>query len=248
MVERIKGFLVYRAAGSENLQSDLERYVKLDFPLNVQDDNGQSPLHKATLIGHKNGIRILLSSGTAKTLIRDNLLKTPLHYAVEKAAKVGLTESEFPERDKWRAIMQQLRSDFAVLKLKDQEYRTPSSYADGILWIKDALAIPGSWELKTVADQDPWKVPEEGGIQWFACRFVNTQLITIFVHSKQGNRFNTLQPETPSVYELIYQKDCTAKTFSLAPSVDFTCRWVHVPANNVSKLFIGIRIAFLQYT
>ena len=234
MVERIKAFLVYRAAGSENFEPELNRYVKLGFPFNVQDDNGQSPLHRATLIGHKSGIQIILNSGTAKKLIKDNLLKTPLHYAVEEAAKVGMDESKFPERDKWRNIMQKLGGDFEVLKSEDQEYRTPSSYARGKAWIKDALAIPGSWESKTVADQDPWKVPDEGGIQWFASRFVNAHLISISVQTQQGSRFNELQRETPSVYELIYQKDCTAKTFRLVPSANFTCRWVHLPANNVS--------------
>jgi len=214
----------------------------------VQDDKKQTPLHKATLIGYKNGIRIIVNSGRAKTSIKDSDGKTPLHYAVQKAAKAGLSGSEFTELDKWVGIMQQLRSDVSVLRSRDRDNRTPSDYADQQSWIKNALAIPGSWELKPVADEDPWKAPEEGQIQWFACRFVNTQVITIFVHTKQGSRFNTLQQESPSVFELIYHEECTAKSFRLAPSADFTCRWVHVPANNVSKSPTVIRIVFLQYT
>lgn len=119
----------------------------------------------------------------------------------------------------------------------------PMECAANWIWdLRDTLEpISGpALEEETGGPTEP-VAPNEGSIQYVACVTTNGT-VAEFYHafdSRTKKKQERINLKTPSVYRMIYdpQYGC-AKILELSrrieDSQDFRCRWIHIPANNVS--------------
>ena len=79
---------IEKACSSENLLSSIEKELVHCIPfliqqgadVNVSNDNGATPLHLATMEGHKEVVALLIEKGADVTVSNENGT-TPLHFA-----------------------------------------------------------------------------------------------------------------------------------------------------------------------
>lgn len=121
--ERISS--VFKAVQSEGLR-DLHQALERKKLALAKDDYGRSPLHLAILVGHKDAVEHLASNFPMALRAKDNLERTPLHYAMAMS-------------DDMANILEKHGADTLA---KDVKQRPPSYYKenkDDIIQMKSSL-------------------------------------------------------------------------------------------------------------
>ena len=233
IVDRIQSFLVFKVSTSD--PDRLSEYLEVGFPVDLKDHKGQTPLHKASSEGILESVQTLMNRGHADASVQDRILQTPLHIAVRRAAKINDDdETTYRDRDKFKAIMQELMIDWDILGYKDQFEMTALEYAKGKSWIINALTISDHWEAHTSLKLDELERPTPGA-QMFASRKFETMLVDVWYNKKGGKGPNTFQIRAPSIQGLVYHGDDSAKKFISGLEKNVSCRWIHIPSNNASQ-------------
>jgi hypothetical protein len=172
---------------------------------------------------------------------RDEDGSTPLHELVKAIARIDPQEKD---RALFRLMIDELLSALDKFKreddVTDRDGKSPWDYAKGdkYQWIRD-LREKESGGARAAASQTVEQlVTPIDETEAAACRKSDTILAQFYIAN--DGREDSLKPLRPDVYTVIYdQQYGIEKLFdrsrSLGQDKRATCRWIHLPANNVSR-------------
>ncbi|KAI5820039.1 ankyrin repeat-containing domain protein, partial [Pyronema omphalodes] len=204
---------------------------KADIVNGVNAKN-QSALHIAVQQDDIEMATFLLAEG-ANINCKDATGKTPLHLAVEAATK-----------NKKYDMVQFLISKNANPKAKDIFGKSPEDYTkrnEKLLESLQKKVLPGRPSRPRDFTNMPKRAPAPtNNDQLTACKAFKATVVKFF--NKAGNV--TYDKTTPSIYEYLYTEedktttvhDITSETYKAAEKATYT--WIHLPANNVSPLYV----------
>lgn len=228
----------------------------------IKDLEGNlTPLHAAAQMDPpvEEIVTQLVNQMQGDILKPDDKGQIPLHHALYTA---WVSEPPWEERPEFanaiRYLMRNMqRSDFDI---KDKDQKSPwdllrcktavpdclcdsdECAADWIRELRDTLEPIGGPAIEDqVEGLAVFSPPAPGTAQHRAC--VTTDgTVGEFYHApneKTGQLQECINLKTPSIYKMVYDpKHSCAKILELSrrkeASQEFTCRWIHIPANNVS--------------
>jgi hypothetical protein len=181
--------------------------------------------------------------GEAKVMLKDNKGQTPLHLAVQKAE---FLKPEGEARNPFRQVIERLMNNTLDIDEPDYDGNTPLHYAKGLTWITEIkenrqLYTGATTSAKTERLKKP-DTPREGTPQRKACQKFPGVLAEFYLKSEKKATKEKLNVEKPSIFDMIYKEQDGPKRIldrsrpKLKDEI-FQCRWLHLPANNVSYNF-----------
>ncbi len=212
----------------------LKKLLKAGLSVELQDEFGRTPLQLAVIHRRLQTVRLLLGHGAAKIAYRDKKGFTVLHHAVSEAAAKG-DHDENAQMAK--NLIKLLLEKGADVSLTDNDDKTAWELAENQQWLLDlknhrALVEGASKTLTADLKEPEAPLAEEAKT---ACQgFMAT--IMEFYYNDEGERYLI---ERPSIEELIYNRKSGPDIIldqarELQVEETPTCRWYHIPANNVS--------------
>jgi len=248
------------------LQSDL---MKGDVPVNLttSDERGRTLLHLAATAGNPTGVNLLLGS-KANTQAQDPSGRTPLHHAIRmfcECADQAAGSGNETKQDHFKDVIKQLLNHTRKTELynsRDQWGLTPIDLIHDSqepcacspppcrhAAIRELLESHQPIIRKRAEEQaeDPWRgwSPPDDGPARKACIQARATLAEFYESTEDAAGAGQVLAdfESPSILDLIYQKDQgPVKILSKLKERhvgDICCRWIHIPANNVSIGQVG---------
>lgn len=166
-----------------------------------------------------------------------------LHIAVMKASRTGQQKST------WEAIIQKLFSTLtprqtAGANPKDHRGFTPWDYAERAMgqhrmWLKK-LKIHDLRTGATAAQHERLEAlvaPPQDSDQYVACHKAEATLVQLYIQDSTGDKTEKFEMQHPDVYKVLYNPQHQAHIIfdrNRIRSLTSTCRWIHLPATNVS--------------
>lgn len=244
---------------SDRLVVCLAGLLQDKLPVDLLDDRGETPLHRALLVlRNHDAIRRLVHQGKASVTKKNRMGRSSLSIAVYAAVQRADHHSLPLDPDEQKAITQtinMLMRNGARVDEKDKTGKLAWSYATGdkCQWIrrlKDKHLIIGrssttSGDMESV--RPPWPGP-----QLDACNAFDIALAEVFLQKKRERLDEVFNFAAPSAYEVMYNVssrgvlsalDATRPSHLTADKA--RCRWIHVPSNNeqwVHDLMISMDI------
>ena len=208
---------------------------------NIQNWSKKTALHMAAQTSQPQMVLRLLSNYNANVTLQDGVGATALHIVVKHSAD-DIDKTKELEAD--AEIVEKLMAKGADPKAIDDEGLTVNHMAEKISAtkkIQDLLADPPLVEGLSESPPLKWEEPEppQSQDQLNACLAFKATLVECFYdENKRKDQF--VFEKTTSIFELLYGSG-PEKIFDRArpPSqrkLQPRCRWIHVPANNVSVL------------
>jgi len=252
IMSRLSNDLMLRSVRSERLR-DLQRdLMRAGFPVDTQDEQGLSLLHHAVAAVNPSGVNLLLGN-RANPLARDTDGQTPLHCAIRRFCANEDEIADETVQTRLITIIEQLLNFTTKSELyNSRDSRGMSPYdvihteRDGTSGIYGQIQdLLHSHRLKmgktdSEAKKTPWadwSPPYGTATAEKACE--QTKAIVAEFYTTWPY---TADYEVPSVLKLIYDKEWgPTKILSRLGErhlgeQDVCCRWIHIPANNVSSL------------
>ena len=245
IIERMQSSLVFKTCISESLTTLLDQCVNYKFPLDSTEYRGRTPLHWAASAPNPKAVEILIREERALVNVEANDKQTPLHRAVIYAAKVK--DSERDLREKFKDIIEKLIEYSLRIDAMDKNKKTAWDYAKGeddawneeLIKLSDTVRwIPGPSKIGRERS-DARREPNDE--QMKALLALKAFLVEVFPGQDKEDYLDFLTPTEPSVYDLIYSIQPPGGLenilYAWRPKSVLgrtaTCRWVHLPANNV---------------
>lgn len=240
----------------------LTKLVESGAIVDNKDEWGYSLLHRATAASNNLGVQKLLGFN-ANPVIGDRQNRTPLHFAVDRLCLACHCEMDNGSRQvkEWKlwediiSILLNSTSKSGLRESRDKQGRLPQAALHHECGLgdtckyKDILGLFKNHQPKISrvlgTFEEFWKAwkPPKDEPQLLACRNLRTIVAEFYIKS-------TSQYDNPSVIELIYQLDKGPVTIfeNLTISEEASCRWIHLPANNVrpSELLMITMLTFSQ--
>jgi hypothetical protein len=242
VVDQIKRCLILKASTDKRLEELLAQLIDRGYNLDVKDHEQRWPLHRAADCGNDAAVIRLVSARPDLVAKKDKYGFTPLHMAISK------TISENPENDRrapFRMMIEKLVSALDENKhesdIKADDRKTPWDYIrkdkhEWILELKDAPRMFNGARATQVETLDEI-VKDIGDIEADACMKLDATLAQFYIANDGSTDYLDIQ--RPWVHGAIYDKRYgVEKLFDRNLRLDedkrATCRWIHLPANNVS--------------
>lgn len=254
IVAHIRDEPMFKAVQGEKFKELQKGLVKAGSPVNAKDEQGLSLLHRAVQASNFTGVDMLLVHH-ANLQVQDRYGQTPLHCAIK------LFFEDYPDDTirgdhKVFMIIQRLldytkrselynNKDICGMTVHDTlDRHSQDSCLDRHDAIRELIGShqPSISRRPTQRKQVPWKgwsPPVREGQKRNACNM--SKAIVAEFYKGAASRGIQL-PENyrhTTIFELIYDKDLgPSKAFrnlnEWQADVKVCCRWIHVPANNVS--------------
>jgi hypothetical protein len=245
IIERMQSSLIFKSSISEALQPRLEYFVKRKFPLDSTEHRGRTPLHWAASAPDLDAAALLIKERRALVNVKANDKQTPLHRAVKWAAKVKASDTA--TREKFSHMIEKLIENSLRIDAMDDENKTAWEYAesDDKRWdqtlknLKNkSRLIPGPSKAGSVTSV---LVGKPKGDQAKALLALKALLVEVFLGGENDDFSDFLIPAEPRMFDLVYddqgglQKILAEWRPESVSDRQPECRWVHLPANNVSR-------------
>jgi hypothetical protein len=217
-IQEVYGLLAAVCAGD---QKAVKVYLEKSRKPNLQNLSGQSALHLAVQHHQTNIIRLLVRAYEADASLCDIDGRTPLHLAIIHCAD---------RHD----IITTLVQGGADPNLKDKDGRSPRDLArshDVDTALLNHLVEGPSEDAFLKGVRDP--MPPQLTFAADACREFHATLADFFLIDQKEKFFY----EQPTVHELLYEtgpEDIMGAVRNPPVEEAPGCRWIHLPANNVS--------------
>ena len=246
VVNAIKRSLLVKCCTAKHTEFNrlLGDFLQDQFPPDLQDQLGRTPLHLAVEAANRGAIERLLFTGRASVKVRDNEGRSPLNVAVQKAVVEGRDDVEnyLELRKVFTQIIKLLIKRGSSIDDKDAAGKTPWFYAEGpgnewIKKLKDNYLLTGSSSSAAGALEKVLQ-PADGS-QRIACESFDLILAEVFLKQKRERKSEVFNLDLTPVSDLIYKSGTSISQILAASRPDkFTsdkiiCRWIHLPANNV---------------
>jgi hypothetical protein len=264
VVRHIKHSLVLKASDNRDFKETLRKCIHTNYNLHVRDHNHRYPIHRAAHNANEFALVNFIKINPNMLFLKDNTGSTPLHLLIQTAIKAN-ADGEINHLKKmihnllswWAEFMEEHDTD----TLLDFSQRSPWDY----LPTKDGNCDPfHCWirEEKEAAYPMGSAEAESGGIikhklrlskvEAEVCRKTKASLIQFYVEEQSGKQ-DFWARYRPDVFRVIYDpEDGIDKLFDRKLAKGYqrklsaTCRWIHLPANNVSiHLLVGSVISYL---
>ncbi|GAW25801.1 hypothetical protein SAMD00023353_1301270 [Rosellinia necatrix] len=234
----IKRCLVLWVSAKKEFEKLLKEFINRNYNLDIRDYQQRSPIHRAVKCANYPAVMRLVSAEPELVVAQDNTLSTALHIAVK-----GATVSSQEDRIPYQLMIETLVATFEEIQkddeIKDESNKSPWDYAlgDECQWIHELALFNGARVAKSTAIDETKELPEEERI---ACESSRATLAQFYIAGDHKSDFLRLQ--TLDIYSTIYSKqDGIERWFDrkrISTRSDDklpTCRWIHLPANNVGK-------------
>jgi len=246
LVSQMHRLVLFHASAIEQLENFLTSIWTLptvpSVQADVEDERGRSALHCAASSLNKEAVTILYKKGTANVLHKDVEGQTPLHAVIRKAARVKPTGDD---QQKFKNVIILLMYYSEDISQVDDERKTAWAYGEDLPWIEEIknnrdlfLGPSTSDEIESL---ELLKVPDKGTPQYKACEALRGDLVEFYTTTKDQKTVEMRNPEKPAVLEMIYTQGPKKILDRSRPTPKegeaLTCRWMHVPANNVGSNF-----------
>jgi hypothetical protein len=242
-VDQVKRCLILKASTDKRLEEFLAQLIDWGYDLDVKDHERRCPLHRAADSANDAAVIRLVSARPDLVAEVDQYGLTPLHMAVSK------TVSENPENDDRAPFRMMIEKIFYSLDKNkhesdpmDKQGDTPWVYPrkdkhEWILELKDAPRMFNGARA-TQAETLNEIVKPINHIEADACMKLDATLAQFYIATDGSTDYLDIQ--RPWVHGAIYDK-CYGvdRLFDRNRRLDedkrATCRWIHLPANNVSR-------------
>jgi hypothetical protein len=244
-MDTVKRSLVVKCAvtKSDKLAGCLGDYLIDRFPVDLRDQLSRTALHLAVEAANPGAVKRLLFQGKASVTKKELGGRSPLHIAVQAAARRTSHPDRPPDQveEIYTQIIHLLLKNGAPVDDMDDRGKTPWSYAegDGHQWIrrlKDKYLIIGS--SSTISRGMESVFPPQPGPQREACNALDMILAEVFLQKKRERFSEVFNFDVASVYDTIYKGGSGVSRILAASRPDqltpdkVRCRWIHVPSNN----------------
>lgn len=233
------------ASGDRDLEKLLDELIRDDSELalaSVRDAQGSCPIHRAASMVNDPAVELLVTNYPSLALSQDNDGRTPLHLVVMEASSKNPAENE---QTAFRRTIEELLTAMSTLKTftdpKDRNGNTPWDYLDpkndNHKWI---ARLKNQYRLVAMptSDRKPRQLaPPDDDMKLKACRKSKATLAQFYL--KQDGNTDYVDRRECSVFEVIYDKrygpnNSFNRKLRRDPDRKPTCKWIHLPANNVS--------------
>jgi hypothetical protein len=212
----------------------LKRLLKAGLNVELEDEFGRTPLQTAVIHGRLNSVRLLLGQGAADISHRDKSGLTALHHAVKEAAAKGYQHENAQIA---KNLIKLLLEKGADIESTDDSDKTAWDWAGNQKWLldlKNHRALLEGASKTLMADLKEPTAPSTKGART-ACQGFMATIMELY-YNDEGERYLI---ERASIEELIYNPNSGPDIIldhARDPQVEETpsCRWYHIPANNVS--------------
>lgn len=233
--ENSRGFL---DAASKREADVVKGLLDQGVDSNVQNGSGQSALHIAVQNDDIRMVRILLGNRSTKIALQDNRGQSALHLAVQTALRPKARGDGLQE-DKSN-VVELLLEKGADAKALDKTGRSAADLANDSQnkELKLLLAKPPLVEGPSQSMKPKWEKPKPPGNSnaVSVCKKFRATLTEFFLIGETEKR--NIEKHA-SVYEVLYDQGPESILNDVRqPTVEEkrTCRWFHIPSNNVSGL------------
>ena len=250
IVNAIKRSLLAKCSVTEcdKLAACLADFLRDNFPVDLQDQNGCTALHFAVMRGKLDAVRRLVHQGKTTVTKKDIYGQSSLHIAVGEAAlrnsrSLDLDgEPDLELQKVYTQIINLLMKNGARVDDVDNQGRTPWAFAMGnqnqwIRRLKDKHLIIGRSSTKLRVMESV--IPPLPGPQFDACNAFDIILAEVFLQKKRERLEEVFNFEGASAFEVIYKTPSGGVSQVLAATRPphltedrVRCRWIHVPSNN----------------
>jgi hypothetical protein len=245
VVAEIRRSLLFKASEEKDLDNLLKQLIgdRVDIALTEQDAQGAYPIHRAASMANVPAIKLLLAVDPSSALSRDKAGRTPLHIVASNAAMENAAEHEQVTR---REIIEQLLTALSALEEstdpEDGNGNTPwhclDIENDNHEWIAELRTEYRSFISMKTIDRKPRQLalPNQD-LKLRACKKSKAILAQFYLN--EGSKFDFVDPQECSVFKVIYDEAygpeaLFSRELRKRPDGKRTCRWIHLPANNVS--------------
>jgi hypothetical protein len=237
LVRRFENSHRFLTAAFKQERDTVEGLLDQGVDSNVQNRSGQSALHIAVRNDDFPMVRLLLGKGSADIALQDNKGQSALHIAVQRALRFPGQRDELPG-DKFK-VVELLLAKGADAKALDRDGRSATNLADFSQnkEIKSLLEKPPLVEGPSASITHEWRkpMPPDDPNAVSVCENFRATLTEFFLIKGRENR---IIDKHASVYEVLYEQGPESILNHDRPSTlrqTRTCRWFHLPANNVSE-------------
>ena len=250
IVSRMQWCLMMKAVTNKRFRALQLGLMRTGVSVNAEDEGGSSLLHLATESRNPEGVKMLLEND-ANHRARNLARQTPLLLATELYRNT-YSSSAIEDLRHVLDVIEKLLSYTTKPELnniRDRQNRTVRDILQSLARRHDAIQElldkhrPFVRKRVTNDREEAWKTwsaPVEGTLRHKACNGARGLIAEFYDSGIDGASSDY---EVPSVLDLIYRKDSGpvrmvsrwAETkINRQGVVDIHCRWIHIPANNVS--------------
>ena len=231
VLDALKEFVEKRHMYDAVLKEDgvLKKLLEAELDVELQDEFGRTPLQIAVMNGRIRNVKLLLGPGAANIAHRDNNGFTVLHHAVRAAERESDQDA--------KRLIELLLEKGADVDMVDNDGKTAWELGDAKKWLADLrihrALVKGVSKQGTVDLEMPKAPSTKEAIA--ACKGFSATMMEFYCNDKEESYLM----EKASIEELIYNPESGPDTIlTLARPLHFeqtpSCRWYHIPANNVS--------------
>jgi hypothetical protein len=222
----------------------LTQCIDQKYNLSVKDHAKRCPLHRAVMICNDAAVVRLVSDSPSLVVEQDKLGATPLHwvvYGILRCQPWQLAE----RKATYKMIIEKLLSTQYDDNIKDRFKKSAWYYISAAMdtfgsdfqWVYDLRESRNLLNGARAAQPEVIKDADITPAQAEACRTVSATLAQFYISNDDTSDY--LEFQRPDVEALVYQLNYGIdKLFERNLRHDddkrATCRWVHLPANNVS--------------
>jgi hypothetical protein len=236
-------FLLFKASGRKELEILLWNLITvLEVQVDVEDEHGRSALHHAASSPNGAAVTVLIKKGDAKVLRKDNAGQTPLHAVIRRAVELKPTDEE--GQKPFKDVIIRLMESSPDINQADNDNKVAWDYAKKITWIEELRNNRDMFSGPSTSDEaepvEPLNVPAKDTPQRKACQNILGVLTEFYLITKGQRTQEKLNYERPNIFDMIYEEGPTKILDRSRPRLTMEilqCRWMHLPANNVSYNF-----------
>lgn len=246
-VEQIKRLLVLRASTEFSNEELLTQCIDEGYNLGVKTHAKRCPLTLAVLALNTAAVARLVSARPSLVIEQDTIGATPLHWALDRIMKYDSIEIE-PYKGTYKMIVEKLLSAEYDDDIKDHAGKSAWYYISAAAersgtdfqWVHDLRENKFLFNGARAAQPEIIEDANDRvtAAQRETCRTLNATLAQFYISNDDTSDY--LEFQRPNIEALVYHRDYGVnKLFERNLRHDddkrATCRWVHLPANNVSE-------------
>lgn len=252
IVHHIKHSLVLKASDHKDFKETLQKCINSNYDLHVWDHNHRYPIHRAAHKANGPALISIMKTNPSTLLLKDNDGSTPLHLLIQTAINtrqdeeisalkmtihnlLSLWAEAMPEHDTDTLLDLARRSPWDYVPTRDGDCDPSHCW---IRELKEAAYPVGSAKASSSEIID--REVKLSNAEKEACRKTKASLIQFYVE-EQGGKQDFWARYRPDVFRVLYDPDDGIdKLFDRKLGAEHetrmsaTCRWIHLPANNVS--------------
>lgn len=245
LVSEMTRCLLLKASSDNRLHSLLGKLIESHCKLDVKDYRGRSPLHRAAEAANYVGLKLLVSARSDLVAGADNDERTPLHVVIRAAVEDRSAKRE----ENFSSIISTLVSALDENNFDDDKRdtfgKTAWEYAwdDDDRWILD-LRLREILDGATQPDvAEDYTKPRRLDLPQLLVAKKSEAILTQFYIDRNATR-DFLSRQRPDVFAVVYDTEYglgrlfSGNVSNNARDKQTTCRWIHLPANNVSRPYL----------